>query len=209
MSTRLLLVRHGQTDSNVEGRTLGRREVPLNARGREQVAAVALGLGEYEPVAIYSSPSSRARDTALAIGGVLELPVVFDERLYEFDHGVLDGLNGDEVRALHAEFMERWTTGERADLRMPGGETFREVQARMLDAAEAFAAAHAGADVVVVSHNLALQTLLCHVLGVPLEATRHLRIDNASLSVAERDESGRWAVVAMNEQCHLPQLVDA
>ena len=205
VSTRLLLARHGETDSNAEGRTLGRRDAPLNARGREQVQALALGMGAYAPVAVYSSPSSRARDTALAIAGVLELPVTFDERLYEFDQGHLDGLTMTELREQHADFLQRWSEDERADLRMPGGETMREVQTRMLDATTQFAAAHLDRDVVVVSHNLALQTLLCHALGVPLSATRHLRIDLASLNVVEVDTAGRWTLVTLNERCHLPE----
>ena len=204
MTTRLLLVRHGQTDSNAEGRTQGRRDVPLNDRGRRQAAAVSEMLRGYEPAAVYSSPSTRARETVAALASALGLDVIVDERLAELDQGELDGMTGEEMRAHAPEFLKRWSTEDPATLRIPGGESMGDVRQRMVAAAESIAAAHPDQTVVLASHNLALRALLCHALDVPLAAYRRFRQDLASLSVLEARKSG-FVVATLNERCHLPE----
>ena len=203
--TRLLLVRHGETDGNAQGRTQGRRDVPLNAMGRRQAAAVGKLVAELLPVAVYSSPSSRARETAAGIATLLGLDAHIDERLSEVDHGLLDGLSGEELREQHGDFARRWREEDPTDMPIPGGESLGQAQRRMLAAAEAIRLAHPGEAVAVVSHNLALHTLICHALGVPLRAWRTFRIDLASLSVVEVRDNGRWAVAGLNERCHLTE----
>ena len=203
MTTRFLLLRHAETAGNAEGRTQGRRDPPLTERGRAQAALLGEALAAYHPVALYSSPASRARTTANEVARVCGLEVQVDERLHEMDHGDVDGLTGEEIQERFPEFLERWRHDDPADLRMPGGETFREAQVRMLAAAADIASRHTESEVVVVSHNLSLHTLLCEALGVPLSAFRSFRIDLASLSVAELREGDTWSVVMLNERCHL------
>ncbi len=204
MTTRLLLVRHGETDANAEGRTQGRREVPLNALGRRQAEALVGALQPYEPRAMYSSPASRARDTAAPLASALGLDVQVDDRLAELDQGELDGLTREELRRDHASFLRRWREEDPADVRMPNGESMADAQARMVAALVDVAAAHPDATVVVVSHNLATRALLCHALGVPLVAFRRFRHDLASLAVVDVTADGRFNVVTLNERCHLP-----
>jgi probable phosphoglycerate mutase len=201
--TRLLLVRHGETDGNAEGRSQGRRYVPLNEHGRTQAASAGTLVASMSPVAVYSSTASRARETASAIAGLLGIEVVTDERLAEVDHGLLDGLTGEQMRAQYGDFVRRWREEDPTDIPIPGGESLGEAQRRMLAAVEAIRAAQGGETVAMVSHNLALHTLVCHALGVPLRAWRLFRIDLASLSVIEIREGNQWAVVRLNERCHL------
>lgn len=211
MTTRLLLVRHGETDSNAEGRSQGRLDQArnaLNARGRRQVTALAVLLAEYAPAAIYSSPSGRAQATAAAVAERLRLPVIVDARLAELDHGDLDGLTGVEMREKAPEFLLRWRDEDPTYLRVPGGETMGEAQARMVAAAAAIAEAYPGGAVVAVSHNLALRSLLCHALGVPLSAFRRFRHGLAALSVVDVHEDGQFELVTLNERCHLLDLED-
>ena len=203
MTTRLLLVRHGETDSNVEGRTQGRRDVPMNEHGHRQAAALAEMLRGYKPSALYSSPATRARETADAVAAAIGLEVVVDERLAELDQGELDGLTREELRERAPDFLRRWTTEDPATLRMPGGESMGDAQRRMVAATEAIVDAHPESTVVLVSHNLALHALLCHALGVPLAVFRRFRHDLASLTVVEVHDGGEFAVVTLNEQCHL------
>jgi broad specificity phosphatase PhoE len=201
--TRLIFVRHGQTDSNVEGRSQGRRDVPLNDFGRRQGAALGRRLAPMALSAIVSSRSARAHDTALAIGGVAGLDVQVDERLGELHQGELDGLIGDEMRLAHPEFMQRWREDDPADLRVPGGETLREAQTRMVEAVSDAIHAHRGGAIVFVSHNLALRAFYCHAFGVPLAAFRRLRHDVAALAVIDSNDDGTFFVVNLNERCHL------
>ena len=209
MTTRFLLLRHAEAAGNAAGQTQGRIDHELTERGRRQAATVAASLAPYRPVALYCSPLVRARSTAAAVAAACGLEAVTDERLIEVDHGELDGLTGEQLRERHGPFLERWRDHGFSDLRFPGGESMGEAQKRMLEALDAFAERHGEADVLVVSHNLALKSLLAHALGVALAAQRRFQLDLASLSVVERrpGEDGapaRWSVVGLNERCHLP-----
>ncbi len=203
MTARLLLVRHGETDSNAEGRSQGRREVPLNARGRRQAAAVATALGGRDLAAVFASPTQRAHQTAEGIAGAAGLAVVTDERLVELDQGELDGLTPPEMRERDPEFLRRWAEEDPADLQMPGGESLAQAQARMIEAATAAVRAHDRETAVLVSHNLALKTLLCHSFGVPIASFRAFRVDVASVSTVDVHDDGAFSVVQLNERCHL------
>ena len=205
MTARLLLLRHGETDSNAEGRSQGRREVPLNARGRRQAAALVEMLRGHAPVAAYSSPSGRARATVAPAAKALSLEVVVDDRLAELDQGELDGLTMQDLRGRHTEFLEQWGGEGVAEARMPGGESMADAQRRMVTAAESIAEAHPDDSVILVSHNLALGALLCHALDVPLARFRRFRRDLASLSIVDVHAGGEFVVVTLNERCHLPE----
>lgn len=219
--TRLLLVRHGETDGNKQGQAQGRRDVPLNATGEEQAAAVATALSRYAPAAVIASDAQRARQTAAPIVRAAGCELLIDARLAEMDQGEFDGMSGIEMRDHAPDFMRRWTTEDPTDLRMPDGETLREVQTRALAAIREHAPKFTGRDVVIVSHNFTIRSLLCHALGVPLTAFRRFEVGLASLAVIEwrapagagtgtttghdSDPSGdRWAVVSMNDRCHVP-----
>lgn len=208
MTTRIMLVRHGETDSNAEGRTQGLRDVPLNAFGRRQAAALAEMLRNHDLAAVVSSPSTRAFDTASAVAQVHGLTVAVDARWQEMDQGILDGLTGGELRHEHADFLRRWRDEDPTDLRMPGGETLREVQQRAVAATEDLAARYPDAAVAVVTHNFTSRTILCHAIGVPLASFRRLRQDLCSLSVVEVRPDAGWSVAVLNDGCHLP-LPDA
>jgi broad specificity phosphatase PhoE len=207
VTTRLVLVRHGETDAAVTGRTQGRIDNPLNARGIEQSRALVPRLLRECPTRIYSSPAARAVATAAPLASALGLDVELDPRLLEMDYGALDDLTGAELRERHPEFMQAWAHSDPADLRMPGGETLREVQARLLAAVVDIEAGHPEGGVVLCSHGFAIRTLLCAVLGVPLGSFRLMRVDLASVSVVESRDGGR-VLLQLNEVCHLaPEAV--
>ena len=203
MTARLLLVRHGETDSNVDGRSQGRREVPLNDHGRRQVIELATALSGRDIVAVIASPTGRARETGAAIARAVGVELVTDERLVELDQGELDGLTPLEMRERDPEFLRRWTEEDPADLQMPGGESLAQAQARMVEAATAAARDHDGRTAVLVSHNLALKSFLCHAFGVPLASFRSFRVDVASVSTVDVDDGGAFSVLQLNERCHL------
>ena len=213
MTTRFLLLRHAEAEGNAAGQRQGRVDNLLTERGRRQAATVAHSLAPFEPAALYSSPASRAREMAGVIARECGLELAVDERLHELDHGDLDGRTIEDIQQNNSEFIERWRDEDIAELRFPGGETMGEAQARMVAALDEIAERHGQdgeCDVAVVSHNLALKSLLAHALGVPLTAARRFEIGLASLSVVERrpGEAGApagWSVVTLNERCHLPE----
>lgn len=150
------LVRHGQTDWNLEGRIQGSTDIPLNATGRRQASEAADAIAVSEPVFLAASDLDRARETAAIIGahrGWGE-PTVFPalrERMY-----------GDAEGTLVAEFAS--TFGSWYEAVVPGAETRDELLARGLDAVRALAAAApAGHHVVAVSHGAMISTLLRHL----------------------------------------------
>ena len=173
--TYLWLVRHGQTDWNVQGRWQGQTPdaPPLNATGLAQAEAVAEQLAAQASqdglafAAIYSSDLLRARQTAEVIARRLGLPVQLDARLREVHLGVWEGMLGDEVALRYvAELEARWR--DPVHSRPPQGESVYEVAARVGQAFDAIAHAHPDQHVVVVSHGLALAAGLCLAEGRPL-----------------------------------------
>jgi broad specificity phosphatase PhoE len=203
MPATIYLVRHGETDDNVSGVPQGLRDVPLNALGRAQADAVARWFDGRTLDAVVSSPLSRTLDVARAIAARCQTELETDARLVEFDQGDLDGLPIAEVRERYPEFIARWRDEDPADLRMPGGETYGEVQARIVAAIEDASSLHAAESVAIVSHNLAIKSALCHALGVPLAAFRRIRVDLASVSMLEVDPGRWWRVSLLNERCHV------
>ena len=203
MTLRLYLVRHGQTDGNAEGRSQGRRDVPLNALGERQAAAVGARFASRPIVAVYASPLARCLATASAIAAPHGLPVGTDDRLVELDHGLLDGLSSAELRRDYPDVLAQWRGDAARDLVMPGGESMRQAQERFVAATEAIVARHPDGEVVVVSHNLATRAFICAAMGVPLPTFHRFRHELAAFAEVERLDDDGWQVLRLNEQCHL------
>ena len=198
---KLLLVRHGETQWNHEGRALGRGEQRLTDAGREQASAVARVLSRENIEAIYSSPLKRALETAKTIGSVLGLPVKVSEELVEVDAGELEGLTSEEMRTRYPDFMALWDR-DPGNAVMPGGEPMSQVQERVWQLAQCFMRERPEANVVAVSHNFAIQTVICKALGLPLSAFRNLRVNLASISALELHQD-RGRLILLNDVCHL------
>lgn len=182
MTARLWLVRHGQTDWNLIGRFQGQADPPLNATGEQQARDLAARLDGTAYAALYSSDLLRARQTAAALADHTGLPVRLDARLREVHHGEWDGLLVTEVQARYGD---SWAERERSPgtARPPGGETVAEVADRVAAALDEIARLHAGTDVLVVSHGLALATALCRARGRPLREAHELVPPNAEAQV--------------------------
>jgi broad specificity phosphatase PhoE len=198
---RLILVRHGETEHNRGGRTLGRADVPLNERGRAQARAVAASFTR-PPAAIYASPLARAHETAAAIGGATGVTILPEPDLIEMDVGEMEHLTGAELRERYPEFLRLWLSGDAADARMPGGETLREVQARAWAAIERMGQAHPDGEVVAVTHNFVILAVVCRALNLPLSEFRRLRHGLASRTVIDIRE-GSAALIQLNDNAHL------
>lgn len=184
----LWLVRHGQTDWNLEGRYQGQADPPLNAAGWQQARALPAALAGASLSAIYSSDLLRARQTAGVIAAALSLPVQQDARLREARLGDWEGMLFTDIRARYsAEWQARQDDPLHA--RPPGGENLLEVSARAWAAADDIARQHSGGDVVVVAHGLVLATLRVRALGLPLAAAYQHVPDNGL------PERVRWPVL--------------
>lgn len=203
---RVVLIRHGETAHNAEQLILGQADVPLNERGLLQAQALAktvVGGGPIAAVtAVYSSPLQRAVATATPLAETLGLLVQREAGLIEMDVGEMDGQTFPELQKRYPDFLRRWLSDELADVRMPGGETLREVQDRAWAAVESIRDRHSEETVAVVTHNFVVLTTLCRVLELPLAQFRHLRHDLAAVSLLELTPQ-RQVVLSLNDRCHL------
>lgn len=200
--TRLLLLRHGQTELSVERRYSGRGNPELTDLGRSQAAAAARYLGEQGPVAaVLSSPLERARETAAAAAAKLGLDVTVDDGLIETDFGAWEGLTFDEAAQRDPELHRRWLrdTSEMP----PGGESFDAVAERVRAARDRIIAEYAGSTVLVVSHVTPIKTLLRLALDGNAGILYRLHLDLASLSIAEFYPDGLASVRLVNQTSYL------
>ncbi|HZN16165.1 MAG TPA: histidine phosphatase family protein [Acidimicrobiales bacterium] len=173
----LILVRHGQTATNAEGRLLGRADPPLTALGEQQAAAAAVKVGSVARV--ISSPLQRAQATAACFGR----PVEIDERWIELDYGALEN---SKLGDVNADFWTNWR--EDPSLSPPGGESLTALGARVRAACEDLVAQATTEDVVVVSHVSPIKAAVSWALGGDDTMQWRMFLDVAAVSrVAIRD----------------------
>ncbi|MGH2625947.1 MAG: histidine phosphatase family protein [Anaerolineales bacterium] len=163
--TELVLVRHGETDWNIQGRFQGQSDPPLNERGLAQARTLALELAGEEVAAVYTSDLQRARQTAEILAEALGAPLRADLRLREIHQGVWEGMVMDDIRRRYPEEFAQRAADPLAST-PPGGESVRRVQQRALGVVSEISARHPDEEVVVVSHGLVLALIRIHFLGL-------------------------------------------
>jgi probable phosphoglycerate mutase len=202
--TRLVLVRHGQTAWNLEGRAQGHTDVGLDEVGHAQAATLAPYIAAMAPTGLWSSDLTRARQTAAALASATGLEVRPDRRLREFDAGERSGLTIEEFAERFPEAHAAWREGHITG-HLPGAETVAQVTGRMVPALrEIWDATPAGETSVVVAHGACLRVSLLAFLGWPESLLGSLRgLDNCGWSVLEADPHGRGVRLASyNETAH-------
>ena len=199
----LYLIRHGETDWNVERRCQGFSDSPLNETGRRQAEATARHLSDIKIDAIYSSTLGRAYEMACLIAGYHGASVRTTDAFRELNQGEFEGLTLTELVENHSDFLQRWLSNP-ADIKVPGGESMRELQARAWSALEEIVEGRDDGNVVVVSHNLCNLALLCRIMKLDLADFRRLHQDVAAINIVEF--GGQWphpVVLRLNDTCHL------
>ena len=200
--TRMLLLRHGQTELSVERRYSGRGNPALTELGSRQAAAAAQYLGQQGGIAaVVSSPLQRAYDTATAAAKALDLDVIVDDDLIETDFGTWEGLTFGEAAERDPELHLRWLRDTAVP--PPDGESFDAVAARVRRAKSRIIAEHAGQTVLVVSHVTPIKTLLRMALDAGPAILYRLHLDLASLSIAEFYPDGAASVRLVNQTAYL------
>ena len=198
---KLILARHGETQLNRDGRIQGINRMPLTAVGRGQAHATARALAADLPFPLYSSPVVRAMETAEIISETLDVPVKAMQGLVELDAGELDGLTGQEMRQRYPDFAAEWDL-DAGTAMMPGGESLAQVQRRAWAAVQDLAQRHPEDTVVAVTHNFAIQTIICKVFDIPLHNARRLRLNVGSMTRLEFSDGGPM-LVSYNETWQL------
>ena len=197
---RLILVRHGETEWNRQGRIIGHTEIVLNETGHKQAALLAQALRNEKVSAIYASPLQRTRETAAEISRVLGIEVIFDDDLEEIAAGDIDGMTFEEVAEHHSDFFQMWMKGDPL-LRLPGGESFTDLRNRTWPAVQRIVGKHGDGDVIVVSHTLAIGSIISSALGMDIANFRRIRLNVASISVLEFKDRN-VSLLLFNDTCH-------
>lgn len=199
--TEVVIVRHGETESNRLGLFRGRLDVQLNDTGRAQAERVADALS-LEPVShVYSSPLSRALDTARAVAARHGIEPVVDPAFDNIDLGKWQGREKAAVEREEPALWRLWTT-DPDRLAIPGGETLADVRERALRRTLDLARTHAGTRFVIVSHRSVAKLLGGALLGLEAGYFWSFYLDNAGYSVF-RCNDGEFTLVRWNEACHL------
>ena len=203
MSQRLVIVRHGVTDWNREGRWQGRLDPPLSDIGRREASLVAERTAaepDLRPARILTSTLARAAETADVIGAAVGVEVEPEPRLMEIGAGEWEGRTHAELEVIDGERYLAWRTTP--GYGPPGGEPLTEAAERIRTLL-AEVQRSATWPVMLVSHGGILRYLARELLVLSAERAEGLDIDNASVSSAVRQDHGMWRLERWNDTLHL------
>jgi broad specificity phosphatase PhoE len=189
----LILARHGRTEANAQGLLLGRLDPALDDLGGRQAEALGSAVGR--PQRVVSSPLTRTRETAAALGSGVEVEI--DERWIELDYGEFDGTPAGEVPAA---VWAKWRSD--LDFAPPGGESFRQLGARVAEACRALADEAVDHDIVVVTHVSPIKAAVAWSLGAGDDLVWRLYVAQASISRIAVSRTGPM-LHSFNEVAHL------
>ncbi len=199
--TRILLIRHGQTDWNLNGRWQGQLDVPLNDEGKAQAEALAAFLRDTALTALHSSDLSRARATAQAIANQTGLTLHLDARWREMNLGVFQGLTLPEIQAKYPEAAQAMYD-DYLGFVFPDGESRRLMQQRVHQAFTELESAYpSGSTVAVVSHGGAIKVLLMKLFPND-HNMRQIHIHNTSITTLTQNATG-WHLTEAAAVRHL------
>lgn len=201
MTTTILLIRHGQTDWNAQGRWQGHLDVPLNATGQAQARALAQRLADWPIQAVYSSDLKRAVMTAVTLASTLNQQPIFDTLWRERNVGDFAGLTSQES---HEKFPDVWAAQANGLITPPNGENWQALRRRAVKAFEKVATRHKGEMVAVVSHGGTLANVIAHVLEIPADRYGRFRLSgNTGLSIVEITPQRGLQLTRLNDISHL------
>jgi broad specificity phosphatase PhoE len=195
----LILIRHGETIWNKEGRVQGLSDIELSDVGLNQARKLALSIQDLNIKAIYSSPVKRAYQTAQIINEIHNAPIFLEPGLVEMDQGDFEGLTFQELKTCEKDFLQRWMK-DPAAVTMPNGESLAGLQKRawsvvanIIDKTE---------DALIVSHNFTIAAILCRIQNISLSQFRKVCVGTASKTVVSF-QNGSASIDVLNDRTHL------
>ncbi|HSW46547.1 MAG TPA: histidine phosphatase family protein [Phycisphaerae bacterium] len=203
-TTEFIVIRHGETIWNVQGRLQGHQDSALTPLGLQQAAALATRLAAERFDALYSSDLPRARTTATCISDITGHAVIQDPRLRERNYGMFEGLTTQEIAARYPEEYQRFVSRD-PDHPIPGGESRSEKFLRVTACMEDIARQRPGRRVVIVAHGGVLGDLYRRASGLGPADPLSCKIHNASLNTVFIQD-GRWTLGPWGETRHLSRI---
>jgi len=199
--TIIYFLRHGETPGNIEKTFRGRTEMPLTDNGRRQTEFAARYLKEKGIGYIYTSPLSRAVDTAEAVAKVTGLKPIVNENIMGMNYGMWQGKTHREIDAKHPEDFKKYHEDPHL-VRIPGGETFQEVLDRTMAFLEDIRKRHSGSTVLIVSHRVVGKVLVLGILGLELSRFWQIKLDTCSLNQFFYMNK-QWVIQRLNDNSYL------
>jgi probable phosphoglycerate mutase len=205
-TTRFCLVRHGETDWNVERRLQGHTDIDLNSHGRKQAAQMAQALKaiQLDFDVLYTSDLLRAAKTAQAIEAIFKVSAIIDESLRERHLGALQGLTTNDAPHLEPKLWEAHLQRD-VENGLRGGESIRQFAGRIHGALEKIRTQHTGKTILLVSHGGALDMMYRLASNQTLESEKAVNVPNASLNWISHDGLC-WKVDQWADTSHLEGL---
>ena len=199
--TRVILVRHGQTEWNRVERFRGRVDIALNEVGLAQARALAERLADWPIAALYSSPLRRAVQTARPVAERLGLPVQLLPGIVDINYGDWQERTPAQVAEAYPDLYRRWRE-EPHLVRFPNGESLDEVRDRAIAALREVVARHDGQAILLVAHQVVNKVLVCAMLGLDNSHFWRIRQDNGCINIFDH-QYGLFTAVLINDTCHL------
>jgi len=204
-STKLIIIRHGETLWNVEGKKQGQLDSSLTALGIEQAQALAQRLIEESFTVLYSSDLGRAAETARYIADRTNHKVCLDEKLRERNFGIFQGLTDGQIKNEYpAEYHSH--LADRVDYVIPNGESLRQFYARVTACLENLTARTAGQTIAVVTHGGVIDGWFRFIFDLPLEIPRKAKLWNASINCIVHEDAVGWTLHTWGDVNHIKSL---
>ena len=204
MTTSIYLVRHGQTAWNKEEIFRGRTDVPLDETGLKQAELAGEYFNGMEIYGIYSSPLSRAWETAQKIARLHHLNVQPLQGILDMSFGKWEGQSHREIQKNDKEIYRQWRE-EPHLVRLPGGESLDDVRVRAVNALGEVIRTHPGKTLILVSHRVVNKVLICGILGLDNSHFWQITQDTTAINLIQHRD-GKYILSLMNETCHLKPL---
>ncbi len=203
---KLFLVRHGRTIWNKEQIFRGTKDVPLDEVGKQEAQLVGERLKDEVITAVFSSPLSRAKETAEAIARFHRVEVQCLAGFNDLHFGEWEGMHHKEVKERYPDLYQEWLKTPH-QVCFPGGEGLDEVRSRAMEAIEDIITRHPQGAVVLTSHRVVLKVVICALLGLDNSRFWHISQDTAAINCFHYQD-GRWIAALLNDVCHLKGVGD-
>ena len=209
--SRIILVRHGETDWNKEGRFQGQIDIPLNSRGKEQAQKASKYLENIKFNKAFSSSMQRPLETAeIILGKKSNLKINTVNELVEINHGEWEGKLEKEIKKTWPEMLECWHQ-KPEDVTMPGGESIKDVSNRSITAWNKICDSQREGDItLLVAHDAVNKTLICNILGLNYSDIWMIKQGNGGITVIDifKDSEKDNVLSSLNITTHLGQIID-
>lgn len=208
MKTTIYLVRHGESEGNVQRRFIGHTDIALTDLGRRQAEMTAEYLQDIPVDCIYSSDLQRAYDTACATAKRKNLPITKSMQLREIYAGKWEGISFDGLMQIYPEDFSRWKN-DRGNARCTGGESVQEMRQRIAKEVQRIARENPGKTVLIFSHATTIYAFRCHCENISAEEMQGIPLpSNASVTHAEY-ENGKFRLLEYSIDHFMGELVTA